>query len=194
LSARGLQRPGSLVSLRATRETKTDLVAPQISEIEEEVIIEKEEDGKTTSRIIFRIGGMIDVFEVEDLTEKVGWPRRQPQKVKVALENSFMVSSLYKQSLSPDDGSVVEEKLIGIIRVTSDTVFNATLWDVTVDPEYQGEGLGKTIMEMTIRKLLRLDIKTISLFAEPQVLDFYRKLGFWKDPQGIRAMFWYPRW
>ena len=155
LSARGLQRPGSLVSLRATKETKTDLVAPQISEIEEEVIIEKEEDGKTTSRIIFRIGGMIDVFEVEDLTEKVGWPRRQPQKVKVALENSFMVSSLYKQSLSPDDGSVVEEKLIGIIRVTSDTVFNATLWDVTVDPEYQGEGLGKTIMEMTIRKLLR---------------------------------------
>ena len=89
-------------------------------------------------------------------------------KVKVALENSFMVASLYRQCISAGDGSVEEEKLIGIARVTSDTVFNATLWDVTVDPEYQGEGLGKTLMEMTIRKLLKLDIRTISLFAEPQ--------------------------
>ena len=89
-------------------------------------------------------------------------------KVKVALENSFMVASLYRQCISPGDGAVKEEKLIGITRVTSDTVFNATLWDVTVDPEYQGEGLGKTLMEMTIRKLLKLDIRTISLFAEPQ--------------------------
>jgi len=114
--------------------------------------------------------------------------------VKTALENSFMVTTLLLQTMNPEDGSVEGEKLIGIIRVTSDTVFNATLWDVTVDPEYQGEGLGKTLMEMTIRKLLRLDIRTISLFAEPQVIDFYRKLGFWRDPQGIRAMFWYPRW
>ncbi len=113
-----------------------------------------------------------------------------------------MVTTLLLQTMSDEeeevDGgagpSVESEKLIGIIRVTSDTVFNATLWDVTVDPEYQGEGLGKTLMEMTIRKLLRLGIRTISLFAEPQVIDFYRKLGFWRDPQGIRAMFWYPRW
>ena len=105
-----------------------------------------------------------------------------------------MVTALYHQSMNVEDNSVKDEKLIGLIRVTSDAVFNATLWDVTVDPEYQGEGLGKTIMELTIRKLLHLDIRTISLFAEPQVLDFYRKLGFWKDPQGIKAMFWYPRY
>ena len=204
-----------------------DLVAPQMSEVEETTIVE---DG--ASRIIFRIGGLIDVREVEELTEKVGgrsyppppalalsapeeppadarfspsspfppknndndnkvgWPRRNPHKVKLALENSFMVTALYRQTLSEPGGSVECEDLIGCIRVTSDTVFNATLWDVTVDPAYQGEGLGKTLMEMTIRKLCRLDIRTISLFAEPQVLEFYRKLGFRKDPQGIKAMFW----
>ena len=120
----------------------------------------------------------------------MGWPKRNPHKVKLALENSFMVTALYKQTLGEDVDDVESEKLIGCIRVTSDTVFNATLWDVTVDPEYQGEGLGKTLMEMTIRKLCRLDIRTISLFAEPDVLQFYRKLGFRQDPQGIRAMFW----
>ena len=44
-----------------------DLVAPQMSEVEETTIVE---DG--ASRIIFRIGGLIDVREVEELTEKVG--------------------------------------------------------------------------------------------------------------------------
>ena len=72
-------------------------------------------------------------------------------------------------------------------------------WDVvkgltrgkTADAEFAVSlRFGKTLLEMTIRKLCQLDIRTISLFAEPQVLDFYRKLGFRKDPQGIRAMFW----
>ena len=35
------------------------------------VIIENEEEGEVTSRIVFRTGGLVDVFEVEDLTEKV---------------------------------------------------------------------------------------------------------------------------
>lgn len=35
------------------------------------------------------------------------------------------------------DGSVLVEELIGLIRCTSDRVFNATIWDVLVDPEYQ---------------------------------------------------------
>ena len=38
-----------------------------MSEVEETTIVE---DG--ASRIIFRIGGLIDVREVEELTEKVG--------------------------------------------------------------------------------------------------------------------------
>jgi len=30
-----------------------------------------------------------------------------------------------------------EKKLIGMARATSDHAFNATIWDVLVDPEYQ---------------------------------------------------------
>lgn len=31
------------------------------------------------------------------------------------------------------------KKLIGLARATSDHVFNATVWDVLVDPEFQGQ-------------------------------------------------------
>lgn len=38
-----------------------------------------------------------------------------------------------------DDGTEPEEKkeLIGLARATSDHAFNATIWDVLVDPIYQ---------------------------------------------------------
>ena len=35
-------------------------------------------------------------------------------------------------------------------RATSDHAFNATIWDVLVDPEYQGQGLGKALIEQMV--------------------------------------------
>jgi hypothetical protein len=45
-----------------------------------------------------------------------------------------------------------------------------------------------------VRSLLRRNIDNITLFADAQVVDFYKGLGFEADPDGIKGMFWYPRW
>ena len=37
-------------------------------------------------------------------------------------------------------------KLVGLARATSDGAFNATVWDVLVAPQYQGQGLGKALV------------------------------------------------
>ena len=47
-------------------------------------------------------------------------------------------------------------------------------------------------MKYTIKKLRNADISNITLFADPQVVNFYRRLGFLVDPEGIKGMFWYP--
>lgn len=86
-----------------------------------------------------------------------------------------------------------QKKLIGMARATSDHAFNATIWDVLVDPSYQGQGLGKTLVENIIRALLQRDIGNITLFADSQVVEFYQNLGFEPDPEGIKGMFWYPK-
>lgn len=39
----------------------------------------------------------------------------------------------------------------GLARATSDHAFNATIWDVLVDPAYQGQGLGKALVEQMVR-------------------------------------------
>lgn len=55
------------------------------------------------------------------------------------------------------------------------------------------QGLGKALVEQMIRHLLRRGIANITLFADADVVNFYEKMGFEADPDGIKGMFWYPR-
>jgi aralkylamine N-acetyltransferase len=63
---------------------------------------------------------------------------------------------------------------------------------VVVHPRFHKKGFGKALIKYLIRKLRNEDISNITLFADPQVVDFYRRLGFVLDPEGIKGMFWYP--
>lgn len=137
------------------------------------------------SRIFFSTDRDIDLYELEELCDAVGWSRRPMRKVKKAMEHSFLVTSMWQQR-----GNT--RRLIGFARATSDHAFNATIWDVVVHPEFQGKGMGKALMRFTIKKLRGEDISNITLFADPHVVNFYRRMGFMPDPEGIKGMFWYP--
>ncbi len=70
---------------------------------------------------------------------QVGWPERPAAKVEAALRNSFLVSTLMLRISGPGQGGEdqADERLVGLARATSDHAFNATIWDVLVDPEFQ---------------------------------------------------------
>lgn len=163
----------------------TDVVAtPSMSPFEGEVL-EVPHGVSGTTRILFSVERGIDLYELEELCDAVGWARRPLRKVKKALEHSFLVVSVWEIKGT-------KRYLIGFARATSDHAFNATIWDVVVHPSFQKQGLGKALMKYMIRKLRGKDISNITLFADPQVIDFYRRLGFVLDPEGIKGMFWYP--
>ncbi|KAM1095208.1 hypothetical protein ACFX15_009727 [Malus domestica] len=161
---------------------------------QELVLIQKTEPDGTVEEIIFSSGGDIDVYDLQALCDKVGWPRRPLSKLAAALKNSYLVATLHSVRKSPGSEGNDQKKLIGMARATSDHAFNATIWDVLVDPGYQGQGLGKALVEKIIRALLQRDIGNISLFADSQVVEFYQNLGFEPDPEGIKGMFWYPKY
>ena len=98
----------------------------------------------------------------------------------------------YPPERSCDARVTGERRLIGMARATSDHAFNATIWDVVLAPEFQGQGLGKALCEQLIRTLLARDIGNITLFADGAVVPFYKNLGFVSDPEGIKGMFLYP--
>lgn len=137
------------------------------------------------AQIAFSITREIDLYELEELCDAVGWARRPMRKVKRAIQNSFLVVTMWAVKGN-------RRRMIGFARATSDHAFNATIWDVVVHPDYQKQGLGKSLMQYVIRRLRREDISNITLFADAQVIEFYRRLGFMLDPEGIKGMFWYP--
>ncbi|XP_042482097.1 probable acetyltransferase TAP2 isoform X2 [Macadamia integrifolia] len=161
---------------------------------QEIVLVERTQPDGTLEQVIFSSGGDVDVYDLQALCDKVGWPRRPLSKVAAALKNSYMVATLHSIRKSPQREGNDQKELIGMARATSDHAFNATIWDVLIDPRYQGQGLGKALIEQLIRALLQRDIGNITLFADSQVIDFYRNLGFEPDPEGIKGMFWYPRY
>ncbi|XP_047329972.1 histone acetyltransferase TAP1 isoform X2 [Impatiens glandulifera] len=162
---------------------------------EEFVLAEKTHPDGSIEQIIFSSGGNVDVYDLEALCDKVGWPRRPLAKLAAALKNSYMVAALHSvRKSSPGAAESEERKLIGMARATSDHAFNATIWDVLVDPSYQGQGLGKALIEKLIRALLQRDIGNITLFADSKVVEFYQNLGFTPDPEGIKGMFWHPEY
>lgn len=78
--------------------------------------------------------------------------------------------------------------MVGFARATSDGVLSATIWDVAVMPAWQRSGLGRAMMERLTRQLVANGIPTITLYAEPNVVAMYERLGFVKDPEGIKGM------
>ena len=150
------------------------------------------------ARVVFSTTASVDVYELEALCDAVGWPRRPPRKVAAALAHSYMVATLHVHTSLPAAASAaaqgapapaVSTRLIGLARATSDHAFNATIWDVLVAPDYQGQGLGKALVEQMARRLLSRDIGTITLFADAAVVSFYKQMGFEVDPEGIKGAF-----
>nr|YP_010204044.1 GCN5-like N-acetyltransferase [Ahnfeltia fastigiata]UAT97611.1 GCN5-like N-acetyltransferase [Ahnfeltia fastigiata] len=154
--------------------------------VEDILLIKHFEDKRGPIDIYLSLDKDINLYDLEQLCDAVGWVRRPLRKIKVAIDHSFVTISLFKKQNDC-------KKLIGFARATSDNAFNATIWDVVVHPEFQGKGLGKSLMDQIITQLRYQDISTITLFADPQVVSFYKNLGFMTDPDGVKGMFWYPR-
>ena len=126
----------------------------------------------------------IDLFELEQLCDAVGWSRRPLRRVRKALDNSLLVVGLWRH-----DPRI--PRLVGFARCTGDGVIEATVWDVAVHPLYQGAGLGKQLMAYVLERLQQMQVERVSLFADPGVVEFYSAQGWELEPQNRRCAFWY---
>ena len=125
-----------------------------------------------------------DLIELDQLLQTVGWSRRPIRRVKRALDFSILVVGLWRH----------DEKfprLVGFARCTGDGVIEATIWDVAVNPVYQGLGLGKELMNFILKELKKIGISKVTLFADAEVVSFYKRQGWILEPKGSKCAFWY---
>jgi len=109
--------------------------------------------------------------EVPMLLTKVNMASREPSIHKVSFEANREVIFVF-----------IEQKLIGFGRAISDGVRQAALYDIAVDPDYQGLSIGK---EIVIRLMQKLPSCNFILYASPGKEGFYRKLNFKKMKTGM---------
>jgi len=113
--------------------------------------------------------------EFNNLTESVGWGRRENEIIKEALDNTLYSICVYD-----------EDKFIGYGRIIGDKTIFLYIHDVMVIPEYQGKGIGTEIMEELLKQIGRYKkanpyIRTY-LGASKGKESFYEKFGFISRP------------
>ena len=137
-----------------------------------------------TSLFVFSDSKSFDLIELEQLLQAVGWGRRPLRRVKRALDNSLLKVGLWQHDPK-------FPRLIGFARCTGDGFIDATIWDVAINPVYQGYGLGKQLMSYLMGCLKREGISRVTLFADYDVITFYKKQGWTLEPKGNKCAFWY---
>lgn len=113
----------------------------------------------------------ITAKEYMDLRKKVGWVEFPLEEAQECITNAYMVLCVR------DD-----EKAIGVVRLLWDKGYIAFLSDVIVDPEYQGQGIGRKLVEACIQRL-KDDMKPgykvkLTLNSAKGKEPFYEKFGF----------------
>ena len=100
---------------------------------------------------------------------------RSLEDLKCMLRNSSSVVSLW-------DG----KRLVGFGRATSDGVYRAVLWDVVVNDDLQGKGLGRRLVEALTHSPQLQKVERVYLMTTNSVA-FYKQLGF-EEVSGQRLM------
>ena len=113
---------------------------------------------------------------LQELFLSVEWSSgHYPDKLAPAMKNFETVYSAW-------DG----ERLVGLVSAMDDGVMTAYVHYLLVRPEYQGQGIGRRLVEL-VRERYReyLRIVVVAYNAE---LDFYQAAGF-KKAEGASPMF-----
>jgi ribosomal protein S18 acetylase RimI-like enzyme len=90
---------------------------------------------------------------------------REPERLRIASENSSVVCSVY-----------VSQKIVGFGRALSDGQYQSAIYDVVVSPVHQKMGIGKLIMESLMNRLPK-DATTL-IYVAPGKQAFYEKQNF----------------
>ena len=109
------------------------------------------------------IEDVIRVFNASTIVR----PTKNYSRIKKMFDSADIVVSAWHK-----------EKLIGVCRALTDFSYCCYLSDLAVDAQYQKQGIGKAMIEIT-KEAIGEEVALILLSA-PKAMDYYPKVGFEK--------------
>ncbi len=111
--------------------------------------------------------------KLQRLFQAVKWKSaRHPERLLQAISGSHAVITAWKGN-----------ELVGLVNAISDGCMTAYFHYMLVDPAYQGQGIGKKLMEQMLARYE--DYETKVLIAYPDVISFYESIGFRKEKSTV---------
>jgi len=80
------------------------------------------------------------------------------------------------------------DRLIGHARATSDGIYRATIWDVVIDPDYRGAGLGRKLVQTVLSHPNVCNVERVYLMTTHQQ-KFYEQIGFEQNSSSTLVLF-----
>lgn len=78
--------------------------------------------------------------------------------------------------------------LIGHARATSDGVYRANIWDVVINPDYRGAGLGRKLVQTVLAHPHVCNVERVYLMTTHQQ-KFYEHIGFEQNSSTTLVLF-----
>lgn len=113
---------------------------------------------------------IVTLEDVLPLYEAVGWTNytTKPEMLKAAYENTLHVLAALN-----DEG-----KLVGILRAVGDGASIVFIQDILVTPEYQHQGIGTKLLQMTLEKYKNVYQIQLATDDSTKTVSFYESNGF----------------
>lgn len=139
--------------------------------------------------ITYREDKVIEEKRLFSLFQSVGWVRPAAERPPVEKEVDAIANHTYYLDYSAGNDLLTsaflnstyvrsawdKNRLVGVLRVISDTVQRSVFYDFIVHPEYQGRGIGKAILTDCLEKYRHTQI---TLGTSSRNFQFYEKYGF----------------
>lgn len=124
--------------------------------------------------IEYRVNERLDVEEARDLYRSCTLGARRPieddARFSPMLQNANLVVAAW------DD-----ELLVGIARTLTDWSYVSYVADLAVRASHQKRGIGTELLRRTRQAAPQTQLV---LFAAPQAVDYYERIGFMRHPSG----------
>lgn len=112
----------------------------------------------------------VTLEDVLPLYEAVGWTNytTKPEMLKAAYENSLHILGAFND----------DEKLIGVLRAVGDGASILFIQDILVYPEYQYQGIGTKLLQLTLDKYKNVYQIQLATNDSTKTVSFYESNGF----------------
>ncbi len=115
------------------------------------------------------------------LFETTGWNKAykaDKNELYKAVSNSWYCLCAYNN----------ENKLIGFGRLISDGILYAFICDMIIEPDYQNQEIGSSILKKLIQHCKAKKIRVLWLLSASNKSSFYKKYGFDERPSNAPGM------